>query len=112
MNYVTQFLNRCRNSGIRLRIDKFNFAESAVNFAGVRLSQSGYKMQDNIFTAIRDFKTPQCLKDLQSFQGMANQLAPFNEDLASVLRLLRELLKRSNEDFVMSDLHVQAFERA
>ena len=44
VNYVTQFLNRCRNSGIRLRIDKFNFAESAVNFAGVRLSQSGYKM--------------------------------------------------------------------
>ena len=82
VNYVTQFLNRCRNSGIRLRIDKFNFVESAVNFAGVRLSQSGYKMQGKIFTAIRDSKTPQSLKDPQSFQGMANQLAPFNKDLA------------------------------
>ena len=117
MNYVTQFLNRCCNSGIRLRIDKFNFAESAVNFAGVRLSQSGYKMQDKIFTAIRDFKTPQCLKDLQSFQGMVNQSALqlyslFNKDLASALQPLRELLKGSNEDFVMTDLHVHAFERA
>ena len=112
VNYVTQFLNRCHNSGIRWRIDKFNFAESAVNFAGVRLSQSGYKMQDKIFTAIRDFKTPQCLKVLQSFQGMANQLAPFNKNLASALQPLRELLKRSNEDFVMTDLHVHAFERA
>ena len=35
VDYVTQFLNRCRNSGIRLRIEKFNFAESAVNFGGV-----------------------------------------------------------------------------
>ena len=60
VNYVTQFLNRCRNSSIRSRIDKFNFAESALNFAGVRLSQSDYKMQDKIFTVIRDFKTQQC----------------------------------------------------
>ena len=69
-------------------------------------------MQDKIFTAIRDFKTPQCLKDLQSFQGKANQLAPFNKNLASALQPLRELLKRSNEDFVMTDLRVHAFERA
>ena len=63
MKYVTQFLNRCCNSGICLRIDKFNFAESAVNFAGVRLSQSGYKMLEKIFTVIRDFETPPSAKE-------------------------------------------------
>ena len=61
VNYVTQFLICCPNSGIRLRLDKSKLAESAVNFAGVRLSQTGYIMQDKTFTAIRDIKTPQCL---------------------------------------------------
>ena len=112
VHLVTQFLNRCRISGIRLRLDKFVFAKNVVNFAGVTLSHNGYKMQDKIFTSIRDFKQPTCLKDLQSFQGMANQLAPFNKDLASALQPLRELLKKSNEDFAMTDLHVQSFERA
>ena len=34
---VKQFLNRCRGSGFRLRMDKYNFVESDVNFASVRL---------------------------------------------------------------------------
>ena len=112
VSLVQTFLNRCRNSGIRLRMDKFVFAKSDENFAGVHLSQNGYKIQDKIFASIRDFKMPNCLKDLQSFQGMANQLAPFNKDLASALQPLRELFKKSNEAFVMDDVHVHAFERA
>ena len=44
---------------------------------------------------------------------MAYQLALFSKDLlVSALQPLRELLKKSNKEFVMSDLHAQLFERA
>lgn len=35
--------------------------------------------------AIQEFKVPETLTDLRSFQGMANQLAPFNRDLATAI---------------------------
>jgi len=88
MILVKQFLNRYRDSGIHLRMD--NFAKSAVNFAGVRLSPNSYKIQDKIFNSIPDFRLPTCLKDIQSFQGMANQLAQFNKDLAVSLHLIEK----------------------
>ena len=44
--------------------------------------------------ATRDFKKPESLTDLQLFQGMDNQLAPFNRDLATALQPLRPLLQK------------------
>ena len=85
---VKKFLTRCREAGIRLQRNEFIFAQPEITFAGIVLNHNGYRMQDKVIKAIRDFKKPESLTDLQSFQGMANQLAPFNRDLATALQPL------------------------
>ena len=49
---VRQFLQRCVNKGICLHKDKFKFCEKAVIFAGYKLSQEGYKIDDSLLNAI------------------------------------------------------------
>ena len=90
-NFVRKFLTRCRERGIQLQRDKFVFAKSKITFAEIVLSD--YKIQDKVLNAIKDFKKPETLTDLQSFQGMANQLAPFIREMATALQPLRPLLK-------------------
>ena len=65
---VKKFLTRCREAGIRLQRNKFIFAQPEITFAGIVLNHNGYRMQEKVIKAIRDFKKPESLTDLQSFQ--------------------------------------------
>ena len=107
---VKKFLTRCREAGIRLQRNKFIFAQPEITFAGIVFNHKGYRMQNKVIKAIRDFKKPESLTDLQSFQGMANQLAPFNRDLATALQPLRPLLQKNAQPFHMNNEQTLAFE--
>ena len=106
--HVRAFLQRCRDKGIRLSEEKFVYMKSSVEFAGFELSADGYRIQDSVIAAIRDFPTPQDKTALRSFQGMANQLAPTNQELTKVLTPLRQLLKKDVE-FSFDEVHQEAF---
>ena len=54
------------------------------------------RLDENKYKAIKEFPTPKNLKDLRSFQGLANQLAAFVSDLAHMSAGLRSLLKKGN----------------
>ena len=43
-NFVRNFLTRYRERGIRLQHDKFVFDKSKITFAGIVLSDRGYKI--------------------------------------------------------------------
>ena len=70
------------------------------------------KFKDKVLNANKDFKKPETLTDLQSFQGMANQLAPFNRDLATALQPLQPLLKKTADPFNMPKEQILAFQKA
>ena len=97
---------------MRLQRDKFVFAKSKITFAGIVLGDRGYKIQDKVLNAIKDLKKPETLTDQQSFQGMANPLAPFNRDLATALQLLRPLLKKTANPFNRTKEQILAFQKA
>ena len=109
---VKKFLTRCREAGIRLQRNKFIFSQPEVTFAGTVLNNKGYRMQDKVIKAIPDFKKPESFTDLQSFQGMANQLASFNRDLATALQPLRPLLQKNAQPFHINDEQTFAFKNA
>ena len=69
-------------------------------------------MQDKVIKAIHDFKKPESLTYLQSFQSMANQPAPFNRDLATALQPLGPWLQKNAQFFHMNDEQTYAFENA
>ena len=68
--FVRKFLADARKRGIALERDKFAFAKSKITFAGIVFSDRGYKIQDKVLSAIKDFSKP------ESFQGMAQSIDP------------------------------------
>lgn len=92
--HVRSFLQCCREKGIHLNENKFNFAKEELEFAGVVLSKEGYRMQDKIVKAIQEFPKPSNISELRSFQGMAEQLSKHNIRVTEAMTPLRPLLKK------------------
>ena len=111
VTHVRQFLQRCADKGVSLHRDKFKFCETEVTFAGFKLSREGYKVDDSLLNAIRDFPLPTNVTNLRSFFGLANQLANNTASIAQCLQPLRPLLSTKNE-FVWGPDHTRAFNLA
>ena len=84
LTHIHAFLQRYRERGIRLSRDKFQFAKTELEFAGVVLSKEGYRINPMVYEALRDFPPPTNISEMRSFCGMANQLgeSPFNDRLS------------------------------
>ena len=110
-SHVRKFLQRCAKCKITLNAVKWNFAQSEVTFAGLVLSEEGYKIDNSITEAISKFPRPSNRTDLHSFFGLVNQLSASTNTTAGLLAPLRPLLSTKN-DFVWTAEHDQAFKRA
>ena len=106
--HVKQFLSRCAEKSITLNLDKWQFAQTEVLFAGFLLSPEGYRIDRSITDAIAKFPTPASRTDLRSFIGLVNQLSASTPAIAGLLNPLRPLLSTKN-DFVWSPGLDEAF---
>ena len=109
--HVRQFLQRCVEKNIALNLDKCQFFQPAVTFAGFRLSSDGYQVDTTITTAILQYPKPNTRTDLRSFFGLVNQLSSSTDAIAALLTPLRPLLSTKN-DFLWSSDHDEAFTKA
>ena len=96
---------------ITLIMEKCEFCQTEVTFAGFRLSVEDYQIDTSITDAIHNFPTPTSHSDLHSFFGLANQLSKCNNSMALLLTPLRPLLSTKN-DFVWTPHHEDAFMKA
>ena len=110
-HHVRQFLARCAEKNITLNLDKWQFAQPEIHFAGFLLSANGYSVDSSITDAIARFPTPSGRAKLRSFLGLVNQLSASTPTIASLLNPLRPLLSTKNE-FVWSLGLEEAFEKA
>ena len=111
MAHVRQFLQRCFDERISQHKDKFKFCECEIAFAWFKLSREGYKVNDSLLNAIRNFPLPIYVTDLRSFFGLANQLASNTAAIVQRLQPLRPLSSTKN-DFVWGADHTKAFKLA
>ena len=65
-HHVRQFLARCAEKNITLNLDKWQFAQPEINFAGFLLSANGYSVDSSITDAIARFPTPSGRAELRS----------------------------------------------
>ena len=56
-------------------VEKFVFAEMACEFAGFKLTPSGYRPPKRILDAILGFPVPKTPTDVKSWFGLVNQMA-------------------------------------
>jgi transposase InsO family protein len=110
VRHVREVLQRCADKGISLCKEKFQFCESALEFAGFIVSQHGYEVSPSITKAITNFPPPSSRTDLRSFFGLVNQLSGSTDAVARVLAPLRTLLCSKN-DFLWDVVHDDAFAR-
>ena len=80
-----------------------------IEFAGHIISNTGIKPDEKKFSAIRQFPTPTCIKDVRAFLGLANQLGSFIPDLAHMTSTIRPLLKKGTAWNWLPE-HQKAFE--
>ena len=98
---------RCREYGITLSEKKFEIG-TEVKFAGYIILGDGIKVDPEKVSAIVNFQTPSCVKDVRSFLGLANQLGEFVSDLAILMDPLLKLLKK-NVSFTWDDTQHDVF---
>ena len=86
-------LERRKANNITISRKKFKMGRE-IEIAGRIISDTGIKPDEKKFSAIRQFPTPTCIKDVRAFLGLANQLGSFIPDLAHMTSAIRPLLKK------------------
>ena len=71
------FLIRVGQSGIVLNLDKFQFCQKSVDFAGFCISSDRVEPLPKYLNAIKMFPTPQSATDIKSWFGLVNQLSSY-----------------------------------
>ena len=94
---LEEVLKRLSKANVTLNRKKCQFSVRSVKYLGHLVSGSGIQPDPDKVAAIRNFKTPSNVTDVQRFLGMVNQLAKFVPHIATVTKPIRELLVKSNE---------------
>ena len=100
----------CRENRITLSRKKLQ-AGSRVLFAGYIVSDQGVEADPAKLESIREFRTPENLTELKSFEGLCVQLSQFTPDLAHVMEPFKGLRSKKNE-WIWLPEHDEAFRKA
>ncbi len=104
---VDIMLSNCKSIGLTLSANKIKVGK-CVPFAGLIISDKGISMDPKQSYSLRKFPKPQNPTELKSFLGLANYLAGFAPDFASVATPLRKLTSKKTA-FVWLKDHEEAF---
>ena len=90
------YLVLCRDNGITLNKPKFQFCQLSVEFAGLRITDSGIKPSDKIISAIKNFKKPTTIKQARAWFGLVAQIS-WTYSTSEFMQPLRNLVKKNSK---------------
>ena len=102
-------LERCRQRGVKLNMDKCRIKVQSVGYFGNVLTDEGVRPDPKKVSAINEMKAPNCKADLQTVLGMANYMSRFIPNLAEVSAPMRELVKNDSE-FIWDKAQEKSFQ--
>ena len=103
------FLRRCKDKGIKLNKDKFDYKCEEVRFIGHTLTRHGLRPDTRKVEAIQKMPEPTDLNGVQRFLGMIKYLAKFLPDLSNDTEPIRRLTHKDTE-YKWTDEQAQAFQ--
>ena len=109
--HLLQVLNKCREIGLKLNLDKYQFGEKQVQFYGNVISSEGVKPNPAKVDIILKMPSPKSKLELASFLGMCNYLSSYIPWLSDITTTLRQLNKKSVK-FVWNPTYEKAFRQA
>ncbi|CAI7807806.1 unnamed protein product [Closterium sp. NIES-54] len=99
-----------RQEKFYVKLSKSEFALKKVQFLGHMVSAQGVHVDPKKIEAVRTWKTPENVKELQQFLGFANYYNQFVPQYAKIVTPLTNLLNK-NTPFKWEDVHQQAMEQ-
>ncbi|CAI7800469.1 unnamed protein product [Closterium sp. NIES-54] len=99
-----------RREKFYVKLSKSELALKKVQFLGHIVSAQGVHVDPKKIKAVRTWKTPENVKELQQFLGFANYYNQFVPQYAKIATPLTNLLKK-NTPFKWEDVHQQAMEQ-
>ena len=103
-------MQRSRERGVKLNIDKLEVGVPEVRYFGHILSDQGLKPDPDKIAAITQMEPPRNRAELETVLGMTNYLSRFAPDLAEITSPMRALLNKKYE-FVWDQQQDAAFQK-
>lgn len=113
---LKKVLDVLNTHNVLLKEDKCIYRVKSVQFLGHELSENGIKPLDKYLSAIKDFRAPTTISELQSFLGLVNFVGKWIPHLSTTTEPLKELLRQKagrNSDITDSwnDIRQAAFNK-
>ena len=90
---------RFRAAGLKLKLKKCQFAQSAVTYLGHIISDKGIEPDKTKLEAVTNYPTPSSSKEVKQFIGLANYYRRFIPGYASIAEPLHQLLRKNSKGF-------------
>ena len=86
------YLTLCAVNGVTINVDKIQFCQDEVEFAGLNIEKEGITPSKSILAAISDFPTPTDLTSARSWFGLVNQVS-WAYSISPIMEPFRDLIK-------------------
>ena len=100
---IEKLFKRIDASGLKVNPEKCKFLVPELKFLGHIISNYGIKTDMSKIDAIKEFKTPTCIKHLRSFLGLANYYRKFIRDYSKIAKPLEELIGCKNKKLIWTE---------
>lgn len=84
-------LNRLKDYGLKLSLEKCKFFQTSVKYLGHIVSRDGVETDPQKIEALKTWPSPRNLKELRSFLGFAGYYRRFIQDFSKIVKPLNDL---------------------
>jgi len=105
--WMIRFLKIAEKHNFCFKQSKYNFDMEEILILGVIVGRGQVKMEQEKIKAVKKWKTPMKVKDMESFLGFADFYQCFIQNFSYIAKLLNEL--KSKKEWKWDEEHQQAF---
>ena len=94
---VEEVLRRLEENDLYVKPEKCMWKVREIGFLGVIMGPEGFRMEKEKVEGVTNWPTPQCVKDIQKFLGLANYYRRFVKDFARIAKPLHQLVRKDEK---------------
>ena len=110
MNNLEAVFERLRFANLKLKPKKCRVFQTSVEYLGHIVSSDGVRADPRKVQAVKDWPTPQTIRDVRSFHGLCSYYRRFMPDFATIAAPLISLTEKDAR-FVWETTHQNAFDK-